>query len=129
MLSMLEPHKKELGRDFNEIMRDIQLLDYQMNNDFTYLDVADKQHERGKEACDNMDQKECDDDLLGDGYARLLESDDDILGYKLKNGIVCDECAWNGVNQENLDQGEYETITRKDTLDKEVCCDACGRRI
>jgi len=76
-----------------------------------------------------MDQKECIVDLLGDGYAQFLESDDDILGYKVKNAIICDECAWDGVNQEELEKGQYETITRKDTLDNEVFCDACGRQI
>jgi hypothetical protein len=129
LLSMLEPYKKELGRDFDEILGDIQLFDYKMNNDFIYLDVAHKQHQSGKETSKNIDETKCDVDFLGDGYAQFLESNDDILGYKVKNGIVCDECAWNGVKQEDLEQGEYETITRKDTLDKEVFCDACGQRI
>jgi len=85
--------------------------------------------EREKEASSNMDQNECIADLLGDRYAQFLESDDDILGYKVKNGIVCDECAWNGVNQADLEQGEYESITRKDTLNNTVYCDSCGRQI
>jgi hypothetical protein len=129
LLSMLEPYKKQLGGNFSELQTDIQSLDYQMNNDFKYLDDVRKHHQSEKEASNDMNQEECEIDFLDHGYAQFLESDDDILGYKLKSGIVCDECAWNGVNQENLEQGEYETITRKDTLDSEVFCDACGRRI
>lgn len=129
LLSMLEPFKKELGRDFNEITRDIQLFEYRMNNDFIYQDAAGKQNQSETEVSNNMGREECDVDLLADGYAQLLESDDDILGYKVKNGIICDECAWNGAKQEELEQGEYETITRRDTLHNDIFCDACGRRI
>ena len=99
-----------------------------MNNEFMCLDSGCKQHQSEIEV-NNLEGKKFIVDLLGDGYDRLLESDDDILGYKVKNGIVCDECAWNGVNQEELENGRYETITRKDTLDDQVVCDACGRQI
>ena len=129
LLSLLEPYKKKLGRDLDEITRDIQLFEYHMKNDFIYLDAVGSQHQSETQATNDLNQEDGDVGLLDEGYAQLAVSDGDVLGYKVKQGIVCDECAWNGIKQEDLERGEYETITRKDTLYNELFCDTCGRHI
>ena len=129
LLSMQEPYKKKLGRDFDEITRDIQLFEYHMKNDFIYLDAVGNQNRSETEADNKMIQEDGEVDLLDEGFVRLAMSGADVLGYKVKQGIVCDECAWNGARQEDLEGGEYETITRKDTLYNELFCDTCGWHI